>query len=64
VRYLREKDVLARVPVKRSTLRRWEEKNRFPRRRVLGPRCVGWIEDEVKAWCESRPKRGGGDAAP
>ena len=59
MRYLREKDVLRLLPIRRSTLRRWEARGQFPRRRELGPRCVGWRSDEIDAWLESRPQRGG-----
>ena len=72
MRYLREKEVLALVPVKRSTLRRWEQSDQFPRRRILGPRCVGWSEDEVRdriyfaAVCRCFPGKRpeGGDRVP
>lgn len=38
------------------TLRRWEKDGKFPRRRQIGPRRVGWLASEVAEWVASRPK--------
>ncbi len=37
-----------------STVWRWERAGLFPRRRQLGPNSVGWKQDEVLAWVDSR----------
>src|SRR5512132_229526 len=37
-----------------ETLRIWENKGNFPRRLVLGPRTVGWLESEITAWLKAR----------
>ena len=38
----------------RSTIRRWEKKGEFPRRRRLGPNSVGWVREEVEDWIRNR----------
>lgn len=45
---------IARLPkvkaitgLSRSEIYRREAEGRFPQRVVLGPRCVGWLENEV-----------------
>jgi prophage regulatory protein len=37
-----------------STIARLEREGRFPRRRKLSTRRVGWRRQEVAAWCGSR----------
>jgi prophage regulatory protein len=41
--------------VSRSTLHRWQAAGRFPARRQLGPRRVGFLEHEVLRFIESCP---------
>jgi prophage regulatory protein len=57
-KYLRQPEVLARVGVSWMSLRRWEKKGLFPKRRKLGPRLVGWLESEIDEWCNTRPDGG------
>jgi len=40
-----------------STIWREEREGRFPRRVQISNR-VGWYEDEVEKWIESRPRMG------
>jgi len=49
-RYLREPEVLERVGVSWSTLRRWERDGRFPQRHKIGPRIIAWPESEINNW--------------
>jgi len=56
---LRTSEVVRRVGVSKGTLRRWEREGRFPPRRQLGPRAVGWDAAEVAAWLATRPAPGG-----
>jgi prophage regulatory protein len=42
----------------RTTVWRWEKNGQFPRRRKLGGRSVGWLENEVLEWIASRPQVG------
>ena len=40
----------------RSTLWRLEKKGQFPQRINISSNRVGWYEDEVSSWIESRPR--------
>jgi prophage regulatory protein len=42
----------------RPTIWRMERKGRFPSRVQLGASSVGWREDEIWAWINSRPRVG------
>lgn len=56
---LNETQVKERTGVRgRTTLWRWEREGRFPKRRQVGPNRIGWLESEIAAWIESRPKVG------
>lgn len=46
--------VQPRVPYTRSHITRLEKAGLFPRRVRLGAGRVGWIEEEIDAWIESR----------
>lgn len=62
-RVLRRPDVSERTGLGRSTLYAYIEEGRFPRPIRLGPRAVGWIEEEVDEWISDRiSERGGGDS--
>src|SRR6188768_54459 len=39
-----------------ATLRRWWQNGIFPAPMRTGPNSIGWFEDEVVAWLESRPR--------
>lgn len=64
-RMLNERQVLALVPVSRTTLFRLERKNRFPRSTYISPNRRVWFEDEIVAWQdgvdEFNPSRGRGN---
>lgn len=51
----RQKEVLGKLGISKSTLRRWIADVGFPRPRQLGPRAVGWLAAEVHRWLETRP---------
>lgn len=51
---LRLPEVKARVGLSRSAIYRLLSLGDFPRPVQLGARSVGWIEDEVEQWLESR----------
>ena len=61
-RILRRPHVLDRIGASRATLYRWMEAGRFPRPVRLGPQAVGWREDEVDEWIESRERADRGSA--
>lgn len=54
MRYIRLPEVLDRTGASWITIYRWEKQGRFPRRRKLGHRLVGWVEAEVDAWCAAK----------
>jgi prophage regulatory protein len=41
------------VPISRSTAWRLERAGKFPRRRKISPKCVGWLRTEVEEWARS-----------
>ena len=55
-RMLRFADVIARTGLSRTTLWRLERVGAFPKRIRLGANSVGWIEEEVDDWINSRPR--------
>jgi len=54
IKYLRLPELLALLGVSWVTVWRWEKQGLFPKRRKLGPRIVGWREDEILEWCANR----------
>ena len=56
MRLLRTGEVLALTGLSRSSIWRFERDEGFPARIRLGPNAVGWDEDEVYSWIESRPR--------
>ncbi len=44
------------VNLSQSTIRRLELATKFPSRRQISTRRVGFVFDEVKAWAENREK--------
>jgi prophage regulatory protein len=63
-RMLNEKQVLAIIPVSRTTLFRMEKVGRFPRSTYISPNRRIWYADEIIAWQnavdEFNPSRGRG----
>ncbi|MBF0400892.1 MAG: AlpA family phage regulatory protein [Magnetococcales bacterium] len=53
-RVLRRTEVMSLLGIKRSTLGDWVAKGHLPPPIQLGPRNVGWREDVIAAWLESR----------
>ncbi len=48
-------EVRTRIPLSRTQIWRLERTGEFPGRIRLGPNRVGWREDEISSWIESRP---------
>jgi len=64
-RVLRRSEVYEHTGLSYSTLRRLEASGRFPRRRRLGPRSVGWLRSEVEDWmAEAAPVEEDDEKAP
>ena len=53
-RILRKPEVLAKTGLSNNTIARLEAAGRFPVRRRISPRAVGWVESEVDAWIARR----------
>lgn len=47
-------DVMARTGLSRSTIYDLIRKGKFPSQINLGPRAVGWVENEIVGWIEAR----------
>ena len=54
MRFLRIDEVIDKVGLSRPTIWRLERAGEFPKRRQLGRNSVGWVEEEVEEWMESR----------
>lgn len=49
-RIIRLPDVISMTGLCKSTIRRLELSNTFPKRLSLGPRAVGWKLSEIQGW--------------
>ena len=58
-RFLRRKEVEEITSVKDPTMWREERAGRFPKRRKLTARTVGWRASEVNEWMETRTTNAG-----
>ena len=56
--FLRYPEVVKRTGFSRSTLERMVADDAFPAPRQIGARAVAWLESEVTAWMNDRPKVG------
>ena len=54
-RYIRSDELTHMTGLSLSTIYRFERNGVFPRRRVLGPNSVGWLESDINDWLTSRP---------
>lgn len=52
---LRKTEVAKKVGLSTVSIWRLERQGKFPLRVQLGPRCVGWKEQDIEKWIESRP---------
>ena len=53
-RFIRAKEIYRKTGLSRSTIWRLEQQGDFPRRRLIAPHTVGWLETEVERWLKSR----------
>jgi prophage regulatory protein len=51
---LRRAELRKIVPLSNTTISEVEQREDFPRRFYLTPRCVVWDSDEVYAWLDAR----------
>ncbi len=54
-RFLRMPDVVASVGLSTATINRLHRLGQFPRKRRLSTNSIGWWEDDIKDWMNSRP---------
>ncbi len=59
-RVLRRPEVEARVGLARSTIYHLISLGQFPTPIKLGAKSVGWMEDEIDAWLDSRERKNAG----
>ena len=53
-RTVRRPELRRIVPLADTTIYEMEQRDEFPRRFYLTPRCAAWDLDEVEAWLEAR----------
>jgi prophage regulatory protein len=58
-RIIRKPEVVRRTGYSAVQIWRFERDGLFPKRVQLGPMAVGWFEDEVLDWIQSRVRQGG-----
>lgn len=51
---LRRKQVEKRTGLSRSTIYLYMDEGLFPKPISLGPRAVGWLENEIQEWLAAR----------
>ena len=59
---LRRPDVEAVTGLSRSTIYKWMDEGSFPKPVKLGPRAVGWREEQIEAWIADRTGQVSSDA--
>ncbi|PIJ55522.1 DNA-binding protein [Erwinia sp. OLMDLW33] len=55
-RVIREKECRELTGICRTTRYTMEKEGKFPSRRKLGGRSVGWLLSEITAWQQGQPK--------
>ena len=55
-RIIGPEETMERTDLSRSTLWRMEKKGKFPQRVTVSENRVGWYEDEINEWIDSRPR--------
>jgi prophage regulatory protein len=58
MKILRLPEVIEVTGLSRMTIYRREAQGEFPKRRRLGRNAVGWVQEEVEDWIQSRPEAG------
>jgi len=56
MRVLRFSQVSERTGLSRVAIWRLEKEKKFPKRVQLTPKTIGWFEEEINEWLESRPR--------
>jgi prophage regulatory protein len=53
-RILRTKEVIRKIGLSRPTIWRMERDGKFPKRRNIGGKSVGWLDTEIHDWINGR----------
>jgi predicted DNA-binding transcriptional regulator AlpA len=53
-RVIRAKEVVYMTGLSRSTIWRMEKEGKFPSRRAIGSRSIGWLESDIMNWIKGR----------
>ena len=56
MRILRKSEVVKRTGISAVSIWRQEQEGKFPKRRKIGKRAVGWFEEEIDAHIKSCPR--------
>jgi len=62
-KFLRERDVLERTRLARSTMRCYVQRGTFPAPIKIGARASAWIESEIEGWMRARIQQSRGATA-
>jgi prophage regulatory protein len=54
ISYLRDSEVGILTKLSKSTRWRLERDGKFPRKRQLSEKAVGWLSNEIEEWLQSR----------
>lgn len=54
-RILKLNDVVEITGASVSTINRWEKAGKFPARKKLGIKAMGWLESDIQQWLENLP---------
>lgn len=54
-RILKLNDVVDITGASVSTINRWEKAGKFPSRKKLGIKAMGWLASDIQKWMESLP---------
>ncbi|RTR38441.1 AlpA family transcriptional regulator [Shewanella canadensis] len=54
MKIIRLKKVIFKTDLSRSTIYELIAQDQFPKQLSLGPRCVGWIEQEIDDWLSEK----------
>lgn len=55
-RIIRLPEVMQKTGASKANIYRWIKKNNFPKPLKIGLRSVGWLDQEINGWIESRPR--------
>ena len=55
MKIIRLSEVLSQTGLSRATVYRFMAEKKFPPRRKLGEKSVGWVATEIETWLENRP---------